>query len=94
MSKIVKDKIAFEHDHEGYHFRATHLHEPKGEALVEIEKDGDMVKSFLWPSYKIWNIAAHADDIVAGLEEDSDDGLYAAGSTGLGGNVYSPSDSH
>lgn len=84
MSQYVKDRIAFESDARGLHFVAWYLIEPNGEALVEITKDGQAVKSFLWPAYKIWNIAAHVDDIAADLNE----GLSVAGSTGFGGNVW------
>lgn len=84
MSEIVKDKTAFEGNHSGLHFAAWYLTEPKGDALVEITRDGEMVKSFLWPAYKIWNIAAHAEDIA----EDLNDGLAIAGSDGLGGGVF------
>ena len=84
------DKVVFEGDVGGYYFKATYLHEPKGEALVQISKDGKTVKEFLFPSYKVWNIAAHASDIINGLERDNDNGLYMAGSDGLGGNCYSP----
>jgi len=49
-----------------------------------------MVRDFLFPSYKIWNIAAHADDIIDGLEQGNDKGLFIAGSDGLGGNLYEP----
>lgn len=79
-------KTAFEVDARGFHFKATYLDDPKDDALIEISKDGVMVKSILWPAYKVWNIAAHADDIAADLEH----GLTIAGSTGFGGNVYSP----
>ena len=83
MTDIVKDKIAFEGDEGDYHFVAWYLSEPKSDALVEISKDGQVVRSFLWPAYKIWNVAAHASDIV----EDVDRGLRVAGSDGLGGGV-------
>lgn len=86
--EIIRDKIAFENEVGGYLFRATYLKESNGDALIEIEKDGGLVKSFLWPAYKIYNIAAHADEIADGLNQQSDEGLYVAGSTGFGGNVY------
>uniref|UniRef100_A0A6M3J6V1 Uncharacterized protein n=1 Tax=viral metagenome TaxID=1070528 RepID=A0A6M3J6V1_9ZZZZ len=83
---IVRDKVAFDQEHRGYRFVATYLSQPKGDALVEIFKDGTCIKDTLWPAYKIWNIAAHADDIVNDLEA----GLQEAGATGFGGNVYVP----
>ena len=86
---IVREKVAFDKEHRGYRFVATYLTEPKGDALIEISKDDRMVRETLWPAYKIWNIAAHADDIVDGLERDSSEGLYVAGEVGFGANVYS-----
>jgi hypothetical protein len=88
MKGIIKDAEAFNQTTDGYQFIATYLKEPNGEALIEIKKDGELVKEFLFPGYKIWNIAAHAQDIVAGLKQESDAGIYIAGSTGFGGNVY------
>lgn len=88
MENITKAKIAYKDNHRGYTFTATYLTEPKGEALIEIHKGEELVREFLFPAYKIFNIVAHAEDIVNGLEQDSDSGLYIASSTGLGGNVY------
>lgn len=85
---LVTEKVAFEVETRGYNFKATYLKEPKNDALIEISKEGKIVREFLFPAYKIWNIAAHADDIINGLEKESDEGLYAAGSNGLGGNAY------
>lgn len=88
MDNIKKEKMAYKGNHRGYVFTATYLLEPKGEALIEIEKNGQVVKEFLFPAYKIYNIAAHVNDIVDGLENNSDVGLRIAGSNGLGGNSY------
>ena len=88
MENIIKEKVAFEYEKSGYRFKATYLVEPKGEALIEIFKDATLKKEFLFPAYKIWNISAHADDIIDGLEKGSDEGLHIAGSDGLGGNSY------
>jgi hypothetical protein len=88
MKDIVKEKIAFEGEKRGYYFKATYLTEPKGEALIEISKGTKMIKEFLFPAYKIWNISAHADDIIDGFETQNDCGLKIAGSNGLGGNCY------
>lgn len=88
---IKIEKVAFEGEKRGYYFKAIYLEEPKGEALIEISKAGKMIREFLFPAYKIWNISAHADDIIDGLEKESDSGLYEAGSTGFGVNVYTGS---
>lgn len=90
MDNIVKEEIAYKGKHRGYVFTATYLTKPKGEALIEIEKDGKIIKEFLFPAYKIFNIVEHIDDIVDGLEKNSDIGLRIAGSNGLGGNSYQP----
>lgn len=91
MADYEIDKIAFKRKEpiDGYMFEAWYLHKPKGDALVRITQDEKIVREFFWPAYKIWNIAAHEMDIIDGLERDTDDGLLIAGSTGLGGNVYS-----
>ena len=86
--KFIIDKVVFNEKVKNYNFKATWLNEPKGESLIEIIKDDVIVKEFLFPSYKVFNIIAHAQDIIDGLEEKNDNGIYIAGSTGLGGNVY------
>jgi hypothetical protein len=88
MENIIIDQVAFEGDARGYHFKVTYLKEPKRDALVQITKDGKTIREFLFPAYKVFNIAAHTDDIVDGLEQENDSGLFIAGSTGLGGNVF------
>jgi hypothetical protein len=79
----IIDKLAFERNTpiNGYMFRAWYLSEPKADALVQISKDGAVVREFLWPAYKIWNIPAHEQDIVDDIER----GLRIAASTGLEG---------
>jgi len=89
--KIKIEKVAFEGEKRGYYFKATYLEEPKGEALIEISKAGKIIREFFFPAYKIFNISAHADDIINGLEKENDEGLLIAGSNGLGGNAYSGS---
>ena len=83
-ANVVRDKVAFDTEKFGYRFVATYLLEPKGDALIEIYRGETLVRSTLWPGYKIWNVAAHAQDIAADLDE----GLTIAGSNGLGGNCY------
>jgi hypothetical protein len=63
-TKLVIEKVAFEGEKRGYKFKATYLTEPKGEALIEISKDDKIVKEFLFPSYKIWNISAHEKKVM------------------------------
>lgn len=93
VGNIVADtfprgKVAFTAIARGIEIVVTYSNDEKGQdALVEIGKDGRLIKVFLWPAYKIWNLQAHADDIAADLER----GLMEAGSLGpFGGNVYEP----
>jgi len=72
----------------GFVFKAFDLGDGKGDALIEIERDGKVIKSFQFPAYKVWNIPAHADDIIQSELAKNADGYYIAGSDGLGGNVF------
>lgn len=87
-SKFVIDKVAYNENISDYRFKATFLHEPPGDALIEIFKNDVLVREFLFPSYKVWNIPAHAHDIIEGLDMGNDSGLFVAGNDGLGGNSY------
>lgn len=89
MEQLEREKVAFVETYGAYRIVATYLLNANGDDLIEIFKNGDLVKAFRWPGYKIWNIQAHAEDIIEGLERGSSDGIYEAGSTGFGGNVYS-----
>ena len=86
--KIEIEKIAFESKvaYRGYTVKASYLTKPEGQALVEIFKDGLPVRKFLFPAYKIWNIAAHFHDIVEGEIQNNSSGYAIAASDGLGGS--------
>ena len=81
-------EILFSFNERGFDFDALDV--GGGDALVTIRLGNETIREFRFPAYKIWNIAAHAADIVDGLMEKNDRGLLIAGSTGFGGNVYSP----
>jgi hypothetical protein len=83
---IVIEKLAFEsrEPDRGFTARASYLTEPRGEALVEIERDGKPYRRFLYPAYKVWNIAAHFSDIVSGEIEGNFSGYDLAGWDGFG----------
>lgn len=90
MSEIKIEKLAFEGPktpYLGHTIRAHYLTEPAGDALIEISKDGSVVKEFLYPAYKIWNLTAHFKEIVDSLIAGNSDGFMIAGSTGFGGYV-------
>ena len=88
MSDYEKDgDPQFDLDDRGYNVKAWYLKDSKRDALIELTKDGNLLRRFLFPAYKIWNISAHFSDIVDGELEDNDSGYRVAASTGLGGSV-------
>jgi hypothetical protein len=84
---IEIDKLAFEGPKgapdRGFSVKAFYLLHSDGDALVEITRDGEPYRRFLWPAYKIWNIAAHFSDIVDGEIEGNFSGYDLAGWTGF-----------
>lgn len=86
MENVRIDKVAFEGPQEtykGFTIRATYLHEPKGDALVEIMREGALHREFLYPAYKIYNLQAHFDEIVDGELDGHDGGYRAANWNGI-----------
>jgi hypothetical protein len=70
----------------GYTIRASYLKEPhKGDALIEVMKDGQPLRRFLFPAYKIYNLQAHFHDIVDGEIENSTKGYEMAAWDGISG---------
>ena len=83
------EKLAFEiPDTRGLSCKAWYLREHGGDALIEVFRNGEPFRRFLWPAYKIWNISAHWNDIVDSEENNSFDGYDLAGWTGF--NVIHP----
>lgn len=85
MPDIVIDKEAFASKEPDRTFtvKAFYLKEPEGDALVEIYREGQPYRRFLFPAYKIWNIAAHFSDIVTGEIDGSYPGYDMAGWDGF-----------
>lgn len=82
--EIVIDKIAFELPSEhGFTAKAFYLESPKGDALIELYRDGQPYRRFLYPAYKVWNIAAHFSEIVQSEIDGNNSGYDAAGWTGF-----------
>ena len=48
----------------GFIFRCWDLPNSKGDAIIQVERDEKIIKEFIFPAYKVWNIPAHADDII------------------------------
>ncbi len=85
-----KEEPAFDVNDRGFNAKAYYLEDTetsKGDALIEIRYQGELIREFLFPSYKIWNIAAHFRDIVDGelSKDDKERGYRIATSTGLEG---------
>lgn len=85
--EIVVEKLAFEGPKSGpdrgFSIKAHYLCEPSGEALIEITRDGEPYRRFLYPAYKIWNLAAHFGDIVDSEVNGDFHGYDLAGWTGF-----------
>ena len=83
-----KGKLIYQTNEErGYVARAWDLPDSKGDALIQIAKGDSVVREFLFPSYKAWNIAAHLPDIVDSELAKDCAGYGIAASDGLGGSV-------
>ena len=68
----------------GFTVKAFYLCEPNnGDALIEVYREGEPYRRFLFPAYKIWNIAAHFSDIVDGEIAGDFSGYDLAGWTGF-----------
>lgn len=72
----------------GFVFTAWDVPDSGGDALIEVERDGNIIRSFQFPAYKVWNIAAHSHDIIESELAKDTEGYKIAGSYGLGGNAF------
>jgi hypothetical protein len=80
----------FNIDDRGFNLKAWYLKNTeteKGDALIRITKKDGSFKEMIYPAYKIYNIAAHFDDIITSEINGDSKGYLIAGSTGLGGFV-------
>lgn len=81
-----KDKPEFDINEAAYNVKAYYLKNTetsKGDALIEVRKDSEIIRQFIFPAYKIWNIAAHFKDIVESEQNKNIEGYKIAASTGL-----------
>ncbi len=86
--ECVIEKLAFESPEiKGHKLRAWYLIEPKGDCLVKITKGDAIIREFLYPAYKVWNLAAHGEEIINSEIGKNMEGYRCAGSDGLGGGV-------
>ncbi len=79
------EKLAFRCEHKG--FVAEGFCGEGADGRVIVTRSGLPYKEFTYTAYKIFNIAAHWQDIVEGELLGSDEGYRIAGSDGLGGCI-------
>jgi hypothetical protein len=59
---MTNEKLAFEESHKNFSVKAFWGDEP--DARIEIFKDGEPYKTYAYPAYRIFNIAAHFHEMV------------------------------
>lgn len=82
----MKHELAFDRQDRGYRIRVWYR-DKSADALAEITLNKKLLRHFLYPAYKIWNLEAHFGDIVDSEMENNIEGYAIAGSDGLGGGV-------
>lgn len=88
----MKDKQAFGINERGFTFKAWYCTDNDGDAIIEVWCNEILVREFLYPAYKIWNIAAHVSDIIDGelSKTDTERGYRIAGDMMLVGGCVMP----
>lgn len=62
---MTKGELAFQKKDRGFGVSAWYDADDKcQDAIIEITRDGQPLRSFTYPAYRIWNIAAHFRDMV------------------------------
>jgi len=93
MKRIKEDKEPlYNISRKGFNVKAWYLKDTKtskGDALVIIKYKRKIIRKFIFPAYKIYNIGAHFEDIIEGelSKDDKTRGYRIAASTGFGGSV-------
>lgn len=83
--KVEKKAFEIKEADRGFTVKAYYLEAPHAQhALVEIFKENEPYRRFLFPAYKIWNIAAHFHDIVDSEINGNFTGYNMAAWTGFG----------
>lgn len=84
LVRSLIDEVVFEIPDRGYIIRASYLKEKmSGEALIEIFYKDTLIREFLFPAYKVWNIAAHFNDIIDSEIEKNEAGYHMASWDGI-----------
>lgn len=74
----------------GFTCRAKDKDDGSGNAIVEVLFEKNVVRSFEWPTYKVWNILAHFNEIVDSEIAKNADGYRLAAWTGFPNVVIEP----
>ncbi len=64
-----KQKEVFKIESRGFQVQCWYLSDTetsKGDAYLEIKRAGTLLRTFIYPAYKVYNIAAHFEDIIDG----------------------------
>jgi len=86
----IDGKELFNIDDRKFNLKAWYLKDTeteKGDALIRLTREDGSFKEMIYPAYKIWNIAAHSQDIIDSEINGDVQGYLIAGSTGLGNYV-------
>jgi hypothetical protein len=59
---VTNEKLAFEITHKNFTAKAYWGDEP--DARIEVFRDGQPYRTFVYPAYRIFNVAAHFSDMV------------------------------
>jgi len=79
----TEKRLAFETNPDrGFTLKAWYL-PSGGDAEIELFQNGDRVRHFAYPAYKIWNLSAHFSEIVDSELVGDSHGYAAAGWTGF-----------
>ena len=89
ITDLKEDKEVFKHEDRDFTIQAWHLKKSekfKGDSWVEVKYQDKIIRQFLFPAYKVWNIAAHAGDIVDSelSKDDKERGYRIAAWNGIG----------
>lgn len=79
---IYKEEFPLTSPDRGFQVRAFYIKE-QSDVLVEIFRNNEPYRRFLYPAYKIWNIVHHFPDIITSEIEGNFQGYELAGWTGF-----------
>ena len=69
--------VAFEKLQSGFVIKA--ITDATQDATIEISMDGELVRSFKYPAYRIWNVEAHSQEVIEELLAELAEGHIVEG---------------